>query len=107
MSIDESNFENKVSLARNSQDLNILKKLKNDISAIIRKSVAQNLHASKELIHELVFDPVLNVSYIATKHPNCSIQREFADTNHPCIQCKNDFIKIENCSSCKKLANFS
>ncbi len=107
MSIDENNFEHKVSLARNSQDINILKKLKSDISAIIRKSVAQNLHTTKELIDDLVFDPVLNVSFIATKHPNCTVQREFSDTNHPCVHCKNDFIKIENCNSCKKLANFN
>lgn len=107
MSIDESDFNNKVTLARNSQDITILKKLKNDISAIIRKSVAQNLHTTDEILADLVFDPVLNVSYIAGKHPNCTIKRVFQNTNHPCVHCKEDFQIIENCRSCKKLLSFS
>jgi hypothetical protein len=107
MSIDESNFDRKVSLAQNSQDVTILKKLKNDLSAVIRKSVALNLHTTKDIIHELVFDPVLNVSYLATKHPNCSIQRKFTNTKHPCVRCKDDFINITNCNSCTKLSGFS
>lgn len=107
MSIDESNFEHKVMLARNSEDITILKKLKNDISAIIRKSVAQNLHTTGEILEELAFDPVLNVSYLAATHPNCNIQREFDNTNHPCVRCKDDFQIIENCYNCKKLTSFN
>ncbi len=107
MSIDESSFDYKVSLALNSQDVNILKKLKNDFSAVIRKSVAQNLNATQEILHELVFDPVLNVSYLASRHPNCTIERDFENTNHPCVRCKDDFIKIENCNNCKKLSCFN
>lgn len=107
MSIDESSFNHKVLLAQNSQDISILKKLKNDFSAVIRKSVAQNLHTTKDIIHELAFDPVLNVSYLASKHPNCSIVRDFENTNHPCVRCKEDFIQIENCTNCKKLTSFN
>ena len=105
--IDENGFEHKISLARNSQDINILKKLKNDFSAVIRKTVAQNIHTTKELLNELAFDSVLNVSYLATKHPNCVVVRNFEDTNHPCIRCKDDFRKIENCNNCKKLSSFN
>jgi len=106
MSIDVSTFSEKISLALNSKDINILQKLKNDISAVIRKSVATNMHATKEILYDLAYDPVLNVSYTAFLHPNCNVSRDFAQHNHPCVKCKSDFIESENCVNCIKLITY-
>ena len=102
----ENDFDQKVSLALNSNDINILSVLRNDLSSVVRKSVAKNIHTTQELLNELAFDPVLNVAYTAIKNPNCTIQREFKNYSHPCVMCKNDFSNILNCQDCLKLKGY-
>ena len=68
--------------------------------------MVNNSYATKEILNELAFDPVLNVSYAALENPNCTVQRELKPQTHPCVKCNSDFADISNCMNCIKLVAF-
>lgn len=96
----------KITLAINTHDTSILFSLMRDVSSRVRRAVARNKFASKEIINSLVNDPVLNVSYMASLHNNCTSFKIFSDdTKHPCVKCKVQE-DIFECGNCKKPSKF-
>lgn len=92
----------KIVLANTTSSLDVLKGLMNDSNARVRRAVARNLNSSKEILNVLVFDPVMNVSFMAHSNSNCTIQREFGDNKHPCVTCLDNEAHMD-CNSCKKI----
>ncbi|WP_320035616.1 hypothetical protein [Halarcobacter sp.] len=92
---------NEIHQALNSTDLKLLKKLSNSKSIGVRRSLAQNSALNTEIANSLAYDPVLNVSYMATLHENCTVTREFreSDLAHKCIVCTVDERHLD-CSKC-------
>jgi hypothetical protein len=69
---------------------------------LVRRALAKNLQAPSSVIKLLLRDPVLNVSYVASKNPNCSDKREFVEEELPiCVTCKVDErnMDCEHCSN--------
>ena len=91
--------------ALNSNNKEILSKLISEGSASIRKALAQNLNTPREILNKLAYDPVMNVSYVAVQNPNCTVKREFSQTDHPCFTCKEDE-SSSACQNCQLLKNY-
>lgn len=92
-------------LAKESNDPKVLAKLASSFDILVRRAVARNPHTSSDILSLLSYDPVMNVSFMASSNPNCSDQREFSDTLNPCISCKQDERDI-SCLDCTKLNSF-
>ena len=87
MSLKNRSFEERLSLAIKSSDSDVLTTLMTCASSNIRRAVARNNHTPQCVINVLAYDPVLNVSYKALNHPNCSVKREITEEIHPCVSC--------------------
>jgi len=91
--------------ARTTNDLNKIKELKNHQISNIRRNIAKNYHTPTNIINELAFDPVLNVSYIALMNNKCTVKRDIdkikESNNMKCVICD---IPEENldCINCIK-----
>jgi hypothetical protein len=105
MSMENRSFEERLSLAINSSDFGILNELMQSASSKIRRAVARNINTPKDVLNELAYDPVLNVSYKAMENPNCSIKREIDEEIHPCVSC-NVAEDKKNCRSVCKAGVF-
>jgi len=90
-----------VNKALNTTDLTVLKQLLNSKSVGVRRALAQNNSINSEIANCLAYDPVLNVSYIATLNQNCTVKREFNenDLKHKCVICT-IAEKDLNCTQC-------
>ena len=98
--------QTRVDLAINSKDSNILYELMEDVSSRVRRAVARNKFSPKEVLNILIDDPVLNVSYMASIHKNCTKSKIFSeDTDHPCVCC-NVKENVMECDRCKKPTKF-
>lgn len=96
----------KISLALNTSDVNIMDELKFDVSTNVRRALAKNRNTPGRIINRLAFDPALNVSFIALQNRNCTVQRDLREcANHPCVSCTNSESSL-NCNSCNKIKNF-
>lgn len=83
-----STHENEHNLLVNNKDVNV------------RRSLAKNINISEEIANKLILDPVLNVSFVASKNPNCTLKREFKTTLlTKCVLCNLDENSI-NCINC-------
>ena len=98
-------FEEKLSLAINSKDTNILVMLLCEPSSKIRRALARNLNTPKSALNILAYDPVLNVAFKALENPNCTVKRVLSDTDHPCVCCNISEDK-KNCKSVCKAGIF-
>lgn len=96
------NYQEKIRLAYTTNSLETLKQLMNDENAKVRRAVARNHNSSKDILDFLVFDPVMNVSFMAYSNPNSTKHRKFSEEVHPCVTCLEDETKL-NCNSCKKI----
>jgi len=73
----------------------------------VRRAVAKNININSDTANSLILDPVLNVSYMASENPNCSIKREFCQNSITvCVECLEDERNL-NCKACEKLVNSS
>lgn len=101
-------LDNELYLALNSTDLTILRKLTNSRDVNVRRCLAKNNYIDTNIADSLVLDPVLNVSYIASLHKNCSLKRRFKPYHiaHQCVQCTVNEDKLD-CTVCEdfKYAN--
>lgn len=69
--------------------------LKSYPSVNIRRALAKNDNIQQNIIDSLLYDPVLNVSYIASKHPNNSnFEKKFNENQRPCVLCKKSEIGL-------------
>ncbi len=100
----KESIEEQLSLASSSTDIKVLNELLEHRTAGVRRAVARNRSTPNNLLNILAYDPVLNVSYMAMQHPNCTVKRDFSDTSHPCVACD---INIGNsrCHSCDQINN--
>lgn len=73
--------------------------------ASIRRAVARNIHTLSDTLNKLATDPVLNVSFMATQHPKCTLKREFHDTSNPCVVCEKDERDMV-CVNCQTLKEY-
>lgn len=94
-----------LNLAKTSSDYELLNILKDSSNMNVRRAVARNLNTPSNIIDYLVYDAVLNVSYMASKNPNCTQQRRFDFLCNPCISCEEDELSL-NCSKCEILTNY-
>lgn len=99
----KSTFD-ELSIAMNSTNLQELKTLIHSRDLNVRRSLAKNSCIDSYIANSLANDPVLNVSYIASQHKNCTIKREFKEENisHRCVQCE----KPENTINCMECEEF-
>lgn len=75
--------------------------LKNHPLPLIRRVLAKNKNLTQDIINSLLYDPVENVSYIASINPNNrNYERVFEDLR-PCVICNEDE-RTRNCLTCKK-----
>lgn len=105
MKLSTMNVESRLELAINTVDAEILNKLKRDQSMLVRRAVARNKATPQIVVNHLVFDQVANVSYQATKNPNCTITRKITEENHPCVNCNMPGNRM-NCLTCVRLKDF-
>ena len=103
--ITRSNLE-KVQLALNTTNIELMEELKFDVSTNVRRALARNRNTPSRIINKLAFDPALNVSFMALQNRNCTRQRDLRDCiNHPCVSCTNSESNL-NCNSCSKIREF-
>jgi len=98
---EEINFIEQLNRAFESSDIKELKKLKDSHDMRVRRAVAKNTNIDTSIANELLYDPVLNVSYMASLNPNCTLKRSFSNVNlnNKCILCDEDerYIDCVNC----------
>lgn len=83
-------LDQKLETAKTSTCTQTLHDLAVCADATVRRAVARNMNTLSKTLDILANDPVLNVSFMATKNPNCLVQREFEDISNPCVQCDKD-----------------
>ncbi|TLP39234.1 hypothetical protein [Arcobacter arenosus] len=84
-----------------------LEKLHNSSSMNIRRAVARNINITTETANKLVKDPVLNVSFMASKNPKSSEKKDFDENSlNYCVLCEEDE-RYMNCSQCYEANNWS
>ncbi|PLY07223.1 MAG: hypothetical protein C0625_06300 [Arcobacter sp.] len=98
-SLEKTEIEN-IHLALVSTDLELLNELSNSSSMNTRRALARNRNINSIIANKLLFDPVLNVSYIASLNSRRTLNRNF-DENiiTPCVRCNVDERKL-NCMAC-------
>ena len=102
--IEKSEIEN-IHLAMVSNDLELLDKLVDSKSMNTRRALARNKNANSTIINKLLFDPVLNVSYIASLNSNRTQNRIFDEhLITSCVKCEVDERKLDciNCPHVKR-----
>ena len=78
--------------------------LKNHSSMSIRRNLARNSNLNQENINTLLYDPVENVSYIASINPNNkNFERTFANLR-PCVLCNKN---QSDCDLCQETMSHS
>lgn len=96
-------IEEKIDRANISSDQEELLILSKSPYLNIRRAVAKNKYVLSDIINELAHDITVNVSIVALKHPNCTVNREF-DTyslNHKCVICsKSEKQALYECNKC-------
>ena len=95
-----------IQIAKCTTSVDILDDLKTSSNMNVRRAVAKNINATTKILNDLVVDPVLNVSYVASLHKNCTEKREFYDITNPCVLCEKDEDYLE-CSNCNQLREYS
>ncbi|MDC7243829.1 MAG: hypothetical protein PQJ44_07915 [Sphaerochaetaceae bacterium] len=104
MNLDNYNVKEKLNIAIETHDVNLLTLLMGEKNMIIRRAVARNINTPSSVLNILAYDKVLNVVYQALKNPNCTVKRKIKDINHPCITCnlRGDEMDCSNCVNLKK-----
>lgn len=97
----------KIQLALNTADIDIMDELKFDVSTNVRRALAKNRNTPSRIIDKLAFDPALNVSFMALQNRNCTQKRDLREcANHPCVSCTKSELNL-NCTSCPSLRDFN
>lgn len=101
------NSMNLLEIAKTSNCPVELGKLYDCESMNVRRAVARNINITTEIADKLVLDPVLNVSYMASKNPKATLKREFdKDTLNYCVLCEEDE-RYMDCSKCYDTHNWT
>jgi len=97
----EISLNEKLDIAKTSDNLDELKTLVDCESMLVRRAIARNKNIDEEIANLLAFDPVLNVSYMASNNPNCTQKRDFSNYSLVgCVVCDKDEREL-NCVECQ------
>ncbi len=100
MSKVERSEKEDIHLAMISDDLELLSILADSKSMNTRRALARNININSEIANRLLFDPVLNVSYIASLNSNRTKYRSFdEDSITFCVKCEEDERNLD-CLNC-------
>lgn len=105
MSINEKTIFEQIKVAIASDNINTLRILSNSEHMNVRRALAKNNNIDAFIANKLLFDPVLNVSYIASLNPNITQKRVFDEKIlTQCVKCDVDELKLDcnNCPHSKK-----
>lgn len=105
MNMQMDNGDKLLELAKTTNCKQTLHTLASSVNASVRRAVARNMHTLSNTLDRLSRDPVLNVSYMAVQHPNCTEKRDFLDTSNPCISCQKDE-RTMVCVNCPTLVEY-
>jgi len=98
MDITNKSVDELVSIALKTMNLNEMLFLQRNPSMNVRRALARNRNTPSSILNDLEYDPVENVSYMASKHPNAKANRSFENLR-PCVLCEDD-IRSVDCVSC-------
>ncbi|QDF27527.1 hypothetical protein [Halarcobacter anaerophilus] len=85
-----------------SDNIDELRSLHESPDMNIRRAVAKNSNIDSDIANDLLYDPVLNVSYMASLNPKCTISRNFCNVKlTKCVVCKKDERNLD-CLECNK-----
>lgn len=86
-------------LAYTTAEVEILELLASFENMFVRRAVARNSNTPPNIVNILAMDPVMNVSYMALKHTNCTLNRALKNEIHMCVSCEEDE-RYMDCSMC-------
>jgi len=94
-------IEEKIKLAKTVEDREIQDKLSRSYIINVRRALAKNNLLCSKVANTLLYDPSVNVSFLASNNPNCTKKRVFSseDLNHKCVKCNMDELNM-NCNNC-------
>ncbi|XOB62219.1 hypothetical protein ACMC56_00065 [Campylobacterota bacterium DY0563] len=100
MSINEKTIFEQIKIAITSDNIKILRKLCDSADMNVRRALAKNKNIDEFIGNKLLYDPVLNVSYLASLNPNTTQKRVFDEkTLTQCVKCDVDELKLD-CANC-------
>lgn len=105
MGLLEKTIDELIDIASRTTNLKEMLFLQNYPSMNVRRALARNNNISEEILNNLMYDPVQNVSYMASKHPKAKEKREFENVR-VCVACE----KAEKglyCVDCPQLKPYS
>lgn len=88
-------------LAKTSSCENTLSELSESKNMLVRRATARNINTPVIVLGKLADDMALNVSYMATLNPNCTVNRGFREEDITmCVTCEKDEVNMDchNCS---------
>lgn len=104
MSVFGKTVDEYIDIAKSTTNLNEMLFLQKHPSMNVRRSLARNVNISDEVLNNLLYDAVENVSYMASKHPKIKLEREFGKLR-PCVSCTKEE-KGLNCLNCPELTSY-
>ncbi len=106
MNMKEKSKKEQLDLAKNSRCEKELWSLHGSPYMNVRRAVARNINITSRIANNLSVDPVLNVSYMASKNNKSTILRDFSHLNlSACILCEKDERYID-CNACPEKKKF-
>lgn len=88
-----------IDIALKTTCINEMNFLKNYPYMNVRRALARNANACKEVLYSLYNDPVQNVSFVASQHPNLYCNEKDFKELRACVLCEKDE-KDLNCTNC-------
>lgn len=101
MDLRSKSIDELIDLAINTMSLKEMFLLQDNPSMNVRRALVKNKNLPIEILKNLEYDPVANVSYLASKHPNSTKNRDFKNVR-PCVSCEKDE-KGLYCVGCPKI----
>ncbi|MDD2886439.1 MAG: hypothetical protein PHY66_01460 [Aliarcobacter sp.] len=99
MDLNLKNINELIDMALKTTNLNEMFFLKEHSCMLIRRALAKNLNITQDIISTLLFDPVQNVSYIASINPNNKDNSRIFEDLRPCVTCEKHEKNL-NCIDC-------
>ena len=105
MNLSTKTIDELIELALRTTNLSEMLFLQRNPSMNVRRALARNRNLDNRVLKMLTYDPVQNVSYMASQHPKNPYKRNFDETR-PCVTCEKDE-KGLFCESCPNLTKYS
>jgi len=105
MNLRDLSIDDLIDLALRTTCLDEMLFLQRNPSMNVRRALAKNNNLDESILKMLTFDPVENVSYVASLHPKAIKKREFEEPR-PCVVCQKDE-KGLYCVECPNLTKYS